>query len=203
MVWAGRDLYEARLWNWIAPCRKFFTHWYSSKLAEHFWRPNWMWTQWGTSVVVTATYKTSSIWPCTTSYHKMKSVSVSSSAWISRLWSGNCVQNWISDSIVWKRWWQHWNITKFVPGGFRECSHSNRKNTICKIVRTYWTKMRLKGTVSWMAALSIMTSGVSTTSHSQNGSLWSGNMGIPHQIKYSRCSLQWVKWCMLSFKIGK
>ena len=37
-VWHGRE-YEAKVWNWIPPCRKNGTHWHSSMLAECFWRP--------------------------------------------------------------------------------------------------------------------------------------------------------------------
>jgi len=38
--------------------------------------------------------------------------------------------------------------------------------------------------------------GVTTKSQSQP---WSGSMWIPHQRTSSRCCLQWVKWCALSF----
>jgi len=32
--------YEAKVYCWIPPCRKNCTHWHSSVLAEHLWRPN-------------------------------------------------------------------------------------------------------------------------------------------------------------------
>lgn len=50
----------------------------------------------------------------------------------------------------WKWWWQCWSITEFVPCVSHECSHRNRKNTIHKFLRTYWTSLRLKVTVSWI-----------------------------------------------------
>ena len=45
--------------------------------------------------------------------------------------------------------------------------------------------------------------GVTTTSWSQNSSPQSGDMWIPHQRKSSRRLPQRVKWCALSFGIGK
>ena len=63
------------------------------------------------------------------SCHEMKS-HLSSSVWISRLQSGNCVRSWILASVCWKWWWWCWNIKKFVPGGSHKCSHSKRKNTL-------------------------------------------------------------------------
>jgi len=50
-----------------------------------------------------------------------------------------------SASMHWKQWWQCWNITKFAPGGSRECSHRNRKNIICKFVRTIKKIQSLSG----------------------------------------------------------
>ena len=38
-IWHGR-VYEAKGRHWIPPCRKNGTHWRSSTLAEHLWRPN-------------------------------------------------------------------------------------------------------------------------------------------------------------------
>jgi len=54
-----------------------------------------------------------------------------------------------------------------------------------------------------ITVLSLTRHAVSTTSQSQNGSPWSGDMWIPHQRKSSRHSPQWVKWCALSFGVGK
>jgi len=34
------DAYEAKMWNWIPPCRRNGTHWLSLMLAECLWRPN-------------------------------------------------------------------------------------------------------------------------------------------------------------------
>ena len=152
--------------------------------------------------MATATWKTSHVpdGHAQLSHHKMKSVSISSSARIGRLWLGNCVQSWISASMPWKWWWQCWNIAKFAPGGSHKCSH---RNTACKFVRTYRTNTRLKVKVSWIVLSPVTRRGVTTTSQSQNGSPWSGEMWIPHQRKSSRCCPQWVNWCALSFGIGK
>jgi hypothetical protein len=49
----------------------------------------------------------------------------------------------------------------------------------------------------------MMRHGVNTTSQNQNNSPWSGDMLTPDQRRHSRCSHQWVKWCALSFGIGK
>ena len=169
----------------------------------------WMLAQWGggwcVSAVATGTWKTSHVPDshAQLSCHELKSVSISSSMQIGGLQLGNCVQSWISASMDWKWWWQHWNIAKFAAGRSHECSDRNIKNTVHKLVRTYWTKMRLKVTVSWIASSSVTRRGVTTTSWSQNGSPWNGDMWIPHQRKSSRCCPQRVKWCALSFGIGK
>jgi len=136
-------------------------------------------------------------------HHETKSVSISSSAWIGGLRLGNCVRSWISAAMRWKRWWQRWNMAKFAPGGSHECSHRNIKNTVCKFVRNYWSNTRLKVTVSWIASSPVTRRGVTTTSRSQNGRPWSGDMWIPHRRKSSRRCPQRVKWCAMSFGIGK
>ena len=38
-VWHGRAE-EAKVWNWIPPCRRNGTHWQLLMFAEHLWRPN-------------------------------------------------------------------------------------------------------------------------------------------------------------------
>ena len=169
----------------------------------------WMLAQWGggwcVSAVSTAAWKTSHLpdGHAQLPHHKMKSVSISSSVRIGRLQLGSCVQSWISASMHWKQWWQRWNIAKFAPCGSHEYSRRNMKNTVCKFVRTYWTNMRLKVTVSWITSSPVTRRSVTTTSRSQNGSPWSGDVWIPRQGKSSRRCPQWVKWCALSFGIGK
>ena len=92
-------------------------------------------------------------WPCT-AVTPLNEEHLNQLIWANRgLQPGNCVQSWISASVLWKQWWQHWNITKFVLSGSHKCSQRNRKNTICKLVRTYWTNMRPKVIVSWIASL--------------------------------------------------
>ena len=75
----------------------------------------------------------------------------------------------------WKQWRQCWNIHRVCTESHR-CSHRNRKNTICKFFRISRINMRLQVTVSWITSLSVMRLGVTTTSRSQNGSPWSGDM---------------------------
>jgi len=48
--------------------------------------------------------------------------------------------------------------------------------------------------VSWIALLPVMRCDVTTVSHSQNGSPWSGNMWIPHWRKSLWPSHQWVNF---------
>ena len=90
-----------------------------------------------------------------------------------------------------KQWWQHCNITKFASSRSHEYSHRNRKNTVCKFVRIYWTNMRMKVTVSWITSLLGTTCGVTTVSWSQIRSPCSGNF-TPHWRNCSRCCLQKV-----------
>ena len=130
-VWHG-SAYEAKVCNWIPPCRK--------KLhAMTFVNACWTFTetkqrmlaQWGggwrVSAVATATWKRSHVpdGHAQLSHHEMKSVSISSSERIAGLRLGNCVRSWISASMLWKRWWQPWNIAKFTPGVSHECLHRN------------------------------------------------------------------------------
>ena len=122
------------------------------------------------------------------------------SNWIPPCWKNcTCWHSLMLAACLWRpssRCWhskvlecQPWNvIAYFVSDGSHECSYRNRKNTICKIVRTYWTNTRLKLTVSWSASLPVMRCSVITTSWSENISLWSGNVWIPHQRKSSRHS---------------
>jgi len=68
----------------------------------------WMWAQWGSgwcvSAVVTVAWKTSHFPDSHAQllHYKMKSISITSYAWLSRFEPGNCVQNWISASMCWQ-----------------------------------------------------------------------------------------------------
>jgi len=115
----------------------------------------------------------------------------SAHAQIGRLQQGNCGQNWILSSMNWKWWWQCWNTAKFAPSGSCECSYGNRKHTICKFVKTYWTNTRLKVTVSWVTLLQVTRCGVTTMSWSKNGNPWSGNTWIPHWKIVQGVALNW------------
>ena len=104
------------------------------------------------------------------SHNKMKSILISSSTRSSRLEPGNYAQNRILLSVFWKKWWKHWNITKFTPDWSHKYSQRKRKKSICKFARTYLTSTRLRMTVSWIASSTVMRSSVTTTSWSKNGS---------------------------------
>ena len=147
-------------------------HWHSPMLAEHLWRPN---SECKRREVMCGTFQ-QWWWWCERqatfqrimqqSHHKMKSTSIVSSIWTVGLWPGSYVWNWVLTSMHWKQCRQHWNISVFPPHGSHECSHRKRKNTICKFVRTYWTNMRLKVTVSWIISLPMMKHFVITMSQS-------------------------------------
>lgn len=113
-------------------------------------------------------------------YHKTKNVSISPSTQTGTLWPHNYK--------VWTRW---------VPWILRK----ERKEHICKFVSIYWTNMDLKVTVSSFASLPMMRCYVTTMSCSQNGSLWTGDIGVPYQKMFKR-QPSVVKWCALSFGIG-
>jgi len=78
-------------------------------------------------------------------------------------------------------------------------AHRNRKTTVCKFVRIYWTNTKLKVTVSWIVSLSVMRQGATT----MRKSTWSGNMGIPHWRKVQDAASQWVKWWEPSLVLRK
>lgn len=100
----------------------------------------------------------------------------------------------------WKWWWQHWNITEFVPGGCHEYAHKNRKNSVHKFIRIYWPNMMLKVSFSLITALLVMIHGITTPSQSQNGSSCGGDMWIPW-LKKKKINMQpsGVKRCALCF----
>ena len=97
-IWHGKA-YEAKVCNWIPSCGKNCIQWCSSTLAERLWRTNWMLAQWSggwcVSAVATAMWKTSHVPDshAQLSHHKMKSVSISSSARMGGLLIGNCVRS--------------------------------------------------------------------------------------------------------------
>jgi len=123
------------------------------------------------------------------SHQEMKSLSISSSTWISGLETESCIQSWRSSSMCWKQWWQCWYISKFLPGGSHKCSHRNRKITICKFFRIIWTTTRLKVTVSWITSLLVTRRGVTSTSWSQNSSPSVGICEFPIREKVQDAAL--------------
>ena len=66
-----------------------------------------------------------------------------------------------------------------------------KKSTVCKFIRAYWTKQGWRWRFPASCHLLVMRSGVTAASWSQKGSLWGGDMWIPHQRK--RHSPQQVK----------
>ena len=132
----------------------------------------WMWAHWGgrccISAVVTVMWKTCNVpdGHAQLSHHEMKCVSVSSSTQISGLWPENCVQSWMLVSM-------HCTgvVLEYHKVNVRWVSHRSGKNTICKLVRTYWTNMRLKVVISWVASSLVMGSDAIHGSHEAVGYL--------------------------------
>ena len=159
--------------------------------------------RWWVSAEETVTWKTSHIPDSNTqlSHHKMKSTLISSSTF-GGLQVGNCVQSWISASVLWKQWWLCRNTAKFAPGGSHKCSHRNINNTMCKFVRIYWSNMRLKWQLpgslhyQWWDMMTLLWAEVKIVVH------WVETW-IFQRIKHSRCSSLQVKWCALSFGVGQ
>ena len=56
---------EAKVCQWVPPCRKSGTHWHSLMLPEHLWKPNSGCEHWCASAVATAKDRTCSGWPFT------------------------------------------------------------------------------------------------------------------------------------------
>ena len=69
--------------------------------------------------------------------------------------------------------------------------HRNRKNAICKFVRTFWTNIRMKMTVSWIPLLLEKTHGVTAMTRSQNGCQWSSDMNSSSKKKVQDTALSW------------
>ena len=159
----------------------------------------WMWAQhggrWCVSAAVTATRKTGHILDGYEQLpqHKMKSASTSSSKQMGRLWTWS----WISASVHWKWWWQRWHIAKFAAGESHKCSHRNRRNTVCKFVRTFWTNMRLKVTVFSTPSLLVIRCGVTSMSYSQNGSPQSGDVNSPSKKKFKTQPSAGIVLCLV------
>ena len=168
------------------------TDWHSVTLAEHFWRPT---SGCEHSEAVWKRYERQVIrWACT-------AVTPRNEECLDQLTHMNwqittrelCMEP-ILSLMCWKSWWQWWNITDFVPSGSHECSRRNRKKTLCRFVRSSWTNTRLKVTVSWITLLLMMRWDVTTTSHSQNGRPWSGDIWNSHWRKSSRLSPLAAVW---------
>ena len=164
-----------------------------------------MWAQWDSgwciSEVVTEMWKTSHIpdGHAQLSHHEMNRVLISSSAWISRLQPGNCMElNSGSNALE-----PVMAMLEYCKIYTYECSHSKRKNTVGKFIGIYWTNTRPKVAVSWIVSLPVIRCAVTTMSWSHDSSPLSGDMSIPHRQKSSRCSTQQLKWCALSLGIGK
>jgi hypothetical protein len=101
-VWHG-GAYESKGGNWIAPCWKNCTQstTFIDVLNVYGDRTVDVSTVWLVSAVATATWKSSHVpdGHAQLSRHKIKSVSISSSAWIGGLRLRNCVRSWISAAM--------------------------------------------------------------------------------------------------------
>ena len=86
--------------------------------------------------------------------------------------------------------------------------HQGPPNAQTDIERTLYASLSgptepIQGWRWQFASLLVMRHGTTTTNQSQNSSPRRGHAWIPHQIKSSRYSLQWVKEGAVSFLIGK
>lgn len=187
-VWSKGLEFNSSMWKQLHSLAFINACWMLMEMKEWTWAL-WGW-RWYISEVVTAAQNTSHIpdGHAQLPHHEIKSISISSSTQIYGLQTGNCVWSRASNSLHWKRWWWHWNITKFVPGWSHEFSHRNKKNIVCNFVRTYWPNTRLKMTVPWIISSPVARCGVTAMSWSP----WRGN--ILHLKICSRCSPLWVKW---------
>ena len=82
------------------------------------------------------------------SHHKMKSYQLIHENW--QITTGELRTELNIGFNTLKMMWQYWNVVMFSPGCSHKCSHMNRNSTVYKFVRTYWTNMSLKVTVSWI-----------------------------------------------------
>lgn len=152
----------------------------------------WIWAQWGNrwciSVVVTAMWKTTRIPDSHAQllHHEKTSISISSSRHVGRLWSA-CKEPNINFSVL------ETTVSTLEYCSLHQVNLPQEQKEHCKIVGTYWTKMRQKVTVSWIKLLLVTRQVVTTMSWSQNISPWSGNMKIPHQRSSSKakCTIFW------------
>jgi len=153
----------------------------------------WVWAQWGggwcISTVVTAMWKTSRVLD-SLAQHKMKSISVSSSMQIDGLQPGNWV--W---SCVGSNGSSVGMLQSLCQVGLMNAHkghmNRNRNNTTCKIVRTYWANTRLTVTVSWIAALLVMSHSVTTMNWNQNDCPYSGDMNSEPSVGKVICTVFW------------
>ena len=112
-------------------------------LSEYLWRPNSLqlskvrqWVVHFSSVNIDMKKSHALDSYAQLSHHKMKCLN----QFIPKNWqiiTRELHLDLISASVRWKQWWQCQNVAKFAPCGSYECSHWNRKNTICKYVGTY------------------------------------------------------------------
>ena len=145
-IWHGSTR-EAKVWNWIPVCRENGTHWHSLIADECLWRPKSGCEHskdvggafWQQSHERQATFQM-----FMHSCHTVKSISISSSAQISGLWPGNCVEMNISFSVL-----------ETMVATLEYCSlcqlgpvNAHIKTQQTPFVRIYWTNTKLKVTVS-------------------------------------------------------
>lgn len=71
---------------------------------------------------------------------------------------GNCVRGWILASVLRKWWCQHWNITMLCQ--VDPTNVHTRTEFVCNLVRTYWTNMRVKVTITCIVSLQVTRYGI-------------------------------------------
>ena len=193
---------KQRCVNRIPPCRKNGPHWHSSVLAEHFWRPNSGWYH-GEAVGGAFQHwwrwceRWAMIWMalCNLSHQKIASGS-----------SHCCKMEDYDLGVVYGAEHQLQctgnnggnigilrSLSKWVPLMLIQ-KQKEHHIQICQDLLSQGWRWRFPGSI---ASLPVTSHGITTVT------LWSSDMWIPHWRKSSRGSPQHVKWCALSFGIGK
>ena len=183
-IWHGSVVYGAKVWNWIPPCRK------NAPIDIHQCLLN----IYGDQTVDVSTLRRLEVsfqwwWqPCERQAMLQTTMCSCHTPKWRVSWSAHPLILGIMTRKLCTEYWKQlrecWIMAKFVPDGPHKHSHTNTKNILCKFFGTFWTDMRLKVIVSWIASLQVMRHGITTTSQRQNGSTWSGDMNSPSKKKF-------------------
>jgi len=187
--------------SWIPPRGKNGTNWYSLTLAERCWRPNsrcehcevvgsefQLWQQWRERQAmfqraVHSCHTTK--WRASQSAHPCESADYDQATLHGAEYQLKCIGNDGADAGVSK------NLRQVGPTD----SHTGKERSLYAsfsvliepICGRRWQFPGSSLVIRWRCCWT-------TTSWNQNDSPWSDDMWIPHRIKCSKYSPQWVKW---------